>query len=102
MNAVAYVGAVALVVGSPVIAFLVRTGRLQKWPKAYYESGTSATVRNGAFGLVPFSGNAGLQSDPQMMNMSARMPATTTAAQRHTSATAASSTQFENSAARCG
>jgi len=60
MNAVAYVGAVALVVGGPVIAFLVRSGRLQKWPMAYYESDTSSTIRNGVFGLLPFSGMLGL------------------------------------------
>jgi hypothetical protein len=60
VNAVAYVGALALVVGGPVIAFLVRSGRLQKWPKAYYESDASDSVRNGVFGLLPFSGMVGL------------------------------------------
>jgi uncharacterized integral membrane protein len=40
------VGALALVVGGPVIAFLVRSGRLQKWPRAYYESDASGSVRN--------------------------------------------------------
>jgi hypothetical protein len=60
MNAVAYVGAVALVLGGPVIAFLVRSGRLQKWPKAYYESDASDSVRNGVFGLLPFSEMLGL------------------------------------------
>jgi hypothetical protein len=60
MDVIAYVGALALVVGGPVIAFLVRSGRLQKWPKAYYESDAGDSVRNGVFGLLPFSGMMGL------------------------------------------
>ena len=49
-----------LAVGGPVVAYLVRSGAIQKWPRRYYESDVDDRVRNGIYGILLLSAMAAL------------------------------------------